>query len=279
MIVSLKSKLLIHSSQLHAPVIVHPTSIAGTEVDIKLRNLRDKMKGENVDMYVLSALDDIAWMLNLRGSDIPCNPVFYAFVIVTLNKVSVFVRTDAQNEKVITEHLKVSASNDNVELFKYDDFYNGLASEIQTSYTVKLDKSCSYKIYSTCVSKLPLVQVHTDGTYVAEAKSVKNNIELANLKEAHIIDGLALSRFFAWLDFTDVDSKLDETDLAMQLLKFRSQGQGFMGVSFDTISAIGSNGAVRTSNRCILRLFFTETITTNRSSTTSLKKVLRSVKS
>lgn len=214
----------------------------------KLCNLQGKLREIGIDMYVLSALDDIAWLLNLRGSDIPCNPFFYAFIVVTPLEVSVFIDADPTCDHLLKEHLKRASNSKEgprIDVHRYGQFYDTLAETLESSYKVKLDQSCSYKIYSTCLQQLPSTQILCGGTLVADAKSVKNDVELHSLKEAHIVDAVALIRFFAWLDSVESEvTTLDEVDLATRLFEFRSEGHGFKGISFDTISAFGSNGAV-----------------------------------
>ncbi|KZT61641.1 Creatinase/aminopeptidase [Calocera cornea HHB12733] len=233
------------------PVIVHEVQYAGKSSSEKIKEVREYLTKNNFSAMVVSMLDEVAWLFNLRGSDIAFNPVFFAYAFITDNKAVLFVEP-AQLTDEVRAHL-----GPEVEIQPYSDFWYYL-DEYKNALPEKLEKAMNL-IYdqnlfdvliggmaSWAISKeLEEHNVAVGRSPVADLKAVKNEAEIEGFRQSHIRDGAALVRYFAWLEEQLQQHKtLSETDAADQLEKYRSEMDLFMGLSFPTISATGSNGAI-----------------------------------
>ncbi|KAK8441798.1 hypothetical protein ACI3LY_001564 [Candidozyma auris] len=217
---------------------------AGEGVKAKITKVIDAVKENNCDGIIISALDEVAWLLNLRGSDIQYNPVFYSYVIIDADKESVTLY--ANNKKFdspVSSHLE----KNNVKVKPYESFWEEL-SKVSKSFkeskkSFLLDEgSASWDIVRT----LNCEHVHVSPTPVENLKAIKNSTELEGAKLAHLKDGRALCKFFAWLE-EEVANKVElinEVEADQKLFELRSEEANFVGLSFDTISASGANGAI-----------------------------------
>ncbi|CAK5272064.1 unnamed protein product [Mycena citricolor] len=198
----------------------------------KLARLRAELATKSATAMVVTMLDEVAWLFNLRGTDIAFNPVFFAYAVVTTDKAVLFVNNDQLNEDV-----KNSLGSE-VEVKDYDEIWSYL-------------KGLGDKVLLGDKSSLAVAQAVGEGNYtlslspVAEMKAIKNATELEGFRQSHIRDGAALARYFAWLEEQlNSGAKLDENQVAEQLEAFRSELDLFRGLSFPTISSTGSNAAI-----------------------------------
>jgi len=220
----------------------------------KVKDVIKEMESKNSSLLLLTNLDDIAWLLNLRGSDIPCNPVFFSWVVVkSSSEVHLFVDSNKVTHTV-RQHLNLEAdiemregssdSNNNVVaiLHPYESIDSFLRTEIplQSKKTWISDKSA----YSFC-SLLTENLACTDLSPVVLMKALKNSTEIAGMANAHVKDAAALCSFFSWLE-AEVAAKKNVTELSAsdKLATFRQEQTDFMGISFDTISSSGPNAAI-----------------------------------
>ncbi|KIY73001.1 putative aminopeptidase P, cytoplasmic [Cylindrobasidium torrendii FP15055 ss-10] len=203
-----------------------------SEVQAELAKLEDG----KVDAVVLSALDEIAWLFNLRGSDIDYNPVFFSYAIVPKEgEAQLFVQEAAEVEFASNKGLQ------GVNISAYDKFWDALKKVVADSEKVLVPNSSSLAI-STVIG---------DKTYMAASpisilKAIKNQVELDGFRNSHVRDGVALVRYFAWLEekLNSEDNQVNEWDAATVLEQYRSELQHFRGLSFPTISSTGKNGAI-----------------------------------
>ncbi|XP_024019004.1 probable Xaa-Pro aminopeptidase P [Morus notabilis] len=243
---------------------VHDLKYAGLDVASKFSTLRSELVNAGSSAIVISMLDEIAWLSNLRGNDIPHSPVMYAYLIVEINKAKLFVDNSKVNPDVM-EHLKSAG----VELMPYDTILSEVKSLAAQGARLWLDRSSvNAAIVNTytaaCekqykhIEKTNKSQKNVDlngwstapaGIYKASpvslAKAIKTAAELEGMQNCHLRDAAALAQFWAWLEEEiHKDVKLTEVEVADQLLEFRSRQSGFIGTSFDTISGSGPNGAI-----------------------------------
>lgn len=193
----------------------------------KLSDVRAEMKKYGVDAYVISSLDDQAWLFNLRGKDIPCNPVFLAFSIITGETAVLY--TGAK----IPEEMREAG----VENRKYSEIYKDL-EKIQGK--VLIDASASNYMV---VKSLKNAEVVDEFNITTMMKAVKNETEIANLKKCHIKDGVAVTKFMYWLKNNLGKTEITEISAADYLEHLRKKS-GCVELSFDTISAYGANAAM-----------------------------------
>lgn len=198
----------------------------GRSVEDKLQCVREKMKGCGATSYVLSSLDDQAWLFNLRGNDIPCNPVFLSFSIITLDKA--FIYTGKELPVVC----------DNVVKKDYFQIYSDLR---ELRGDTMLDMSVvNYQIVKS-LTNANIIDVANPTTMM---KAVKNNTEIENLKKCHIKDGIAVTKFMYWLKNNIGKEQITEISASDYLEKLRRENEGFVEPSFETISAYNANAAM-----------------------------------
>lgn len=233
---------LIWENQPVAPsnkVIPLSCEFAGKTIAEKLQEVREKMNNNRSSVVALSALDEVAWLFNLRGSDIEFNPVFFAFVIITIDDLILFI----DESKLGPEVYRHFQENDvEVSIRPYGDFRHALAEiSALAEGKVWISGTSSYAL----TSLVPENKQHHEITPICLMKAIKNDIEAKGMKECHIRDGLALCQYFAWLENQIKNGKaVDEISGATQLEEFRKKQDKFMGLSFATISSSGPNAAI-----------------------------------
>jgi len=219
---------------------------SGESWQSKVKSLRSVMSERGVSCLVLSALDEVAWLYNLRGSDIKFNPVFFAYAAVTADEAHLFI-SDKQASPAVRSHLE------SVHLHPYSDiktWIENYAAEQSNSNNHSEKERKPKKIWFSnyesqgLVSVVPETRRLSECTPVAMAKAIKNETEIAGIVASHIRDAAALCRYFAWLEANVPSGTVDEISGAAVLQQYRSEMQHFVGLSFETISSVGPNGAV-----------------------------------
>ncbi|XP_064076158.1 xaa-Pro aminopeptidase ApepP-like isoform X1 [Vanessa tameamea] len=233
--------------------IMHlPIEYTGKTAGQKIKELRDKMTEKNVSALVITALDEVAYTLNLRGSDINYNPVFFSYLVITPSSVVLFWR-----DGKIPQDIREILSEEGVDLKgrPYDEITRALkelARELSENgdgeHSIWLSSEASEAVHRAASGegdlKKPLNLV-SEMSPVALAKLVKNPVELEGFRQCHIRDGIAVVRFFKWLhDQIDGGTTVTEVQAADKLLEFRTEEKYFMGPSFETIPGAGENGAI-----------------------------------
>ncbi|KAM9912228.1 hypothetical protein OXX69_002755 [Metschnikowia pulcherrima] len=215
---------------------------AGEESSSKIQRASKIVEKNKTHGLIVSALDEIAWLLNLRGSDIQYNPVFYAYLILT-QKGAVLYADNTKFDSNVMKHLKEC----NVSVRPYDAFWAELATldrdfSINNKSFLLNTSSASWEIVRSLTSKYQSVSPSP----IEDMKAIKNDTELKGAHTAHFKDGRALVKFFAWLENQLITKQelIDELEADDQLTRFRMLEQNFVGLSFDTISATGANGAI-----------------------------------
>ena len=202
-------------------------AFAGESVQSKLDKLRTEMTRESVDYFVISALDEVAWLLNMRGEDIPYNPVFFGYAIVGHKQAWLFGGDQCK-----------AALDSAIELQPYGSFLEFLKTINSCSIWFDADST------SSAVGALSKKRVEKTSP-IAIWKSAKNEVEVQGARAAHVRDGLAETKWLFWLEQAMHDPvHHDEVSLANKLEEFRSAGKYFRGLSFPSISSFGANAAV-----------------------------------
>lgn len=222
------------------PIEPLPVKYSGALVAKKLADIRHEMKEKNAQLLVVTALDEVAWLLNLRGSDIEYNPVFFAYVIVQQNACVLFI-DKKQYSAAVEEHLKKEAPEENFIVEPYEKIHEGLSNLAQNlSGYVWLAELANYALISLIPPKSLLLELSP----IALMKAVKNPVERQGMRNAHIRDAAALCCYFAWLEKNVKNSTITEISGAKKLEEFRSLQADFKGLSFATISSVGPHGAI-----------------------------------
>ena len=213
-----------------------PLSVTGETAESKLKGLRRAMKEKNADMHLITSLEEIAWIYNLRGEDVKHTPVFFAFLIIEPEGEKLYVLDDTFKESPAAEHLP-----ETTEILPYFQIFNDLCSLPSGKLLLSKDR-VSYAM----VKSLPENVTQIDGEDPAELmKAVKNEREIRSTKKAHLRDGAAVTQFIHWLKLVvSFGGVLTEAGAANMLLEFRRRQKGFNDLSFSTIAAYGPDGAV-----------------------------------
>lgn len=219
-----------------APVFVHDVKFAGKSRVEKVQSIRKEMKDKGANYYLLSSLDDIAWLLNIRGGDVPNNPVVISYVLISENKVNLFIDAEKLSEEVIME-LK----NDGIEILPYNDVAEGLKS-IKKDDVVFIDPNKTnawlYKAIDDEVDKVEELNITT------KLKAIKNEVEIENLKRCQVKDGVAMVKFMKWLKGNIGKETITEISADEKLQGYRSEQENFLGISFDTIAGYKDHAAM-----------------------------------
>lgn len=212
------------------------TCYSGEDTSSKLARIREKMADLRADVQILSSLDDIAWMLNIRGNDVAYCPLVLAYALVYKNHVELYADAEKFDDDIREEFAKNSVC-----LFPYDGIYEAVR-RFGKGDAILLDPERTS--YALC-RNIP------DGAEIIEAqnpqilmKSVKNDTEAANLRRAHLKDGVAQTRFMYWLKKNIGKIPMTERSVSAKLEEFRAQQDGYIGASFEPISAFGEHGAI-----------------------------------
>lgn len=212
----------------------------GKSVYEKWEKIQDEMANKNANLLVLTALDEIAYFLNLRGSDIEYNPVFFSYVLITKTGYILFIDPRKYNQD-IERHLKEESSKASFQIQNYDQIIPTIKAMTENMEGFAwFSENSPYALTNLVPSKHLLAEL----TPVALMKAVKNETEIKGMKNAHIKDAVALCCYFSWLE-NNVDKQvITEVSGAEKLEQFRATQKDFMGPSFDTISSVGENGAI-----------------------------------
>lgn len=221
-------------------VNVHPLKYAGKNFNEKIEDLKKELEKKNSGGFVVSMLDEIAWLFNLRGNDIPYNPVFFSYAVITPCDTILYVDESKLSSQAIGQLGSVTIRP-----------YDAIFSELETLAAADETDSSKYLVSSKASWALSQAlggpdKVDEVRSPIGDAKAIKNAEELEGMRNCHVRDGAALSEFFAWLEdeLINKKSKLDEVAAADKLEAIRSKHDHFVGLSFDTISSTGANAAV-----------------------------------
>lgn len=263
------------------PVIIQPLEFSGRSVADKLEDLRERLMQEKAQGIIITALDEVAWLYNVRGTDVSYCPVVHAFAIVTSKSAFFYV-----DKKKVSSEINSHMKENGIEVREYGEVSSDVAllasnqlrpspvtditendineEEEKTCGFIWVDPgSCCYALYS----KLDSDKVVLQQSPLAIAKAIKNPVELEGLRKAHIRDGAAVVQYLVWLDkqmqenygaagyFLEVESKnkkqqssetmkLTEVSASDKLESFRASKEHFRGLSFPTISSVGPNAAI-----------------------------------
>lgn len=231
------------------PVITLGTEQVGWSRKQKFDWLRKWMQERGCDAVLLTALDQIAWMLNVRGQDVEYNPVVMSYLLVTLDSIQWFVRKGPPAEgDTETEDSFYELTADGVNIQDYGEVKTAVAGMLRDEdiSTLFLDPgSLNYDLYDALQRNASHAKLESGKSPVALRKSVKNEVEIAGMREAHLEDGVAMERFLYWLERTlESGDAVNEYEAAQMLHTFRAEIPGFRGESFETISAYGPNAAL-----------------------------------
>lgn len=212
------------------------TKYTGLTRDEKLAKVRASMEEEKSDCLILTALDEIAWLLNLRGNDIKCTPVFLAYMIIEAHTASLFI-----HKEIIEDDIEQKLKKSNIIIKNYDDFYNEI-SKIPHDKTVHIDsKTVNYRVLKSLADHAKILDKESPITLF---KAIKTKTEMDNMRKAHIIDAVAVTKFIYWLKNNVKNENITELAAVNKLEELRRECSNYIETSFDSIIAYGEHGAI-----------------------------------
>ena len=218
------------------PVFLLEEQYTGESTTSKIKRVREKMKQSNADVHILTSLDDIAWMLNIRGNDILHFPVVLSFLAITQTECCLFIHS-----KVLSESVRMQLEQWGITICDYEAIYSYVA-QIEAKKTVWMD--CDRVNFNICNQLNSEVKVLNQENPTVRMKAIKNPVELENLRNAHVEDGVAFTKFMYWLKTNVGKIPMTEITASDYLAERRKERKGFLDLSFDTIAAYEANGAM-----------------------------------
>lgn len=216
------------------PVEIQSLNFAGETVDDKIQRIRKALREHHADGILVSALDDIAWTLNLRGTDVHCNPVFVSYLLISSEQVTLFV-----NPKKISSEVKVYLDEHGISLFDYNQVEEGLES--YADYNILLDGDET----SFCLWKsVKCQEIIAAKSPIPVMKAVKNATEIEGYHRAMLRDGVAMVKFLKWLKPAVEAGGQTEMSIDKKLTLLRAEQNLFRDISFDTIAGYQAHGAI-----------------------------------
>lgn len=215
------------------PIEIYPMKYAGEMAHDKIARVRHALRERHADGMLMSSLDDIAWTLNLRGSDVHCNPVFVSYLLISSKDVTLFINTNKLTPEVQT-YLKAEG----VSVAPYDEIGNGLKNYFE--YNILLDPyEVNYTLYKSVTR-----EIIEEESPVKRMKTIKNATEIAGFRSAMLKDGIAMVKFLKWLsDYPEI-SGLSEIAIDKKLTSLRAEQPLYRDISFDTIAGYQAHGAI-----------------------------------
>lgn len=216
------------------PVEIQPMEYAGEDISSKIDRVRKALRAQHADGMLVSALDDIAWTLNLRGTDVHCVPVFVSYLLIASDKVSLFV-----DETKISSEVRAYLESNGVSIYKYNKVEEGLKA--YSEYNILLDgNETSYYLWKAVRCQ----EIVHASSPIPAMKAVKNDAEIAGYRRAMVKDGVAMVKFLKWLLPAVEAGGENEISIDKKLTALRAEQKLFRDISFDTIAGYQAHGAI-----------------------------------
>ena len=214
-------------------VVLHDIKYTGKSREDKIAEVTAEMKAIGADHYVISGLDDIAWLLNIRGRDVSCNPLTISYVVISEGKCNLFIDDRKINAEVRTELEKA-----NIEIMPYDNIGKFLESIKGGTILFDAAKTSTWVYSAIKIKTVEAMDITT------RLKAVKNDVEVENIRKAMIRDGVAMVKFITWIKKTIKTRNITEIEASDKLEEIRRGGENFYDLSFGSISAYRGNASM-----------------------------------
>ena len=212
------------------------TEYSGESFSDKLSRIRAVMKEKKATTHILASLDDIAWLFNIRGRDVKSNPVVLSYAVISIDSVYLFI-----DKNKIGKDIRAELSKENVQIKGYEEVYEFIKN-IDEDEVVLIDTSkVNYAIYNNIPSNVQKIEERNPSILF---KSIKNEIELKNIRNSHIKDGVAFTKFMYWLKNNIGKIEITEISATQKLEEFRREQDKFIEPSFSTIAAYKDHAAM-----------------------------------
>ena len=216
------------------PVEEYPLTYAGEAANVKIARIRQALRKLHADGMLMAALDDIAWTLNLRGTDVHCNPVFVSYLLISSTSVTLYI-----NKEKLTPEVMAYLKGEGVGVDAYENIQKGLKDYFE--YNILLDPDeVNYTLFNAVTREV--IEAESP---VKQMKTIKNSTEIAGFRQAMLKDGIAMVKFLYWLDKQLAEGEaLTEISVSEELASLRAEQTLFRGISFDTIAGYEAHGAI-----------------------------------
>lgn len=215
-------------------VEVQPIELAGETVASKLTRIRKALRGLHADGMLMSALDDVAWTLNLRGTDVHCTPVFVSYLLISTTTATLYI-----NKEKLTPEVEAHLESQGVKTAGYDDVSKGIKEYAE--YNILLDPNETNYTLSRLVDVQEVIRHKSP---IPAMKAIKNEAEIRGYRSAMLKDGIALVKFLRWLKPAVEAGGQTEMSIDKKLTSLRAEQPLFRDISFDTIAGYGAHGAI-----------------------------------
>jgi len=226
-----------------SPIEIYPMEYAGESTHDKIARIRQSLRQQHADGMLMAALDDIAWTLNLRGSDVHCNPVFVSYLLISQKSVTLYI-----NKEKLTSEVSAYLKAEDIKVEDYEQVKDGLKKYFE--YNILLDPDeVNYALYEVVRNKgkmndLQKTEIVEEESPVKRMKTVKHEREIAGFRSAMLKDGIAMVRFLKWLKPAVEAGGQTEMTVDQKLTSLRAEQPLFRGISFDTIAGYAEHGAI-----------------------------------
>lgn len=215
-------------------IFLHEEVYSGKYASEKLQEVRKHMKEKDAKNYIISSLDDIAWLCNIRGNDVKFNPVALSYVLINENYANLYINNDK-----IDDNTKEKLKNEGFEVYEYDKIEESV--NLIKDTTIIDPNKLNAKIYSCLSSDVKIIN---EMNITTKLKAIKNEVEIANTEKSQVRDGVAMVKFIKWLKNTLGKEKITEISASKKLTEFRSKGENYKGDSFETIAGYKEHAAM-----------------------------------
>ena len=215
-------------------ICLHPLKYAGETTESKLSRIRECLVKQGADGLLVTALDEIAWVLNLRGNDVHCNPVFVSYLLIAPDKVTLYIYKDK-----LSEEVQAYLSTEHVDVEEYDAVVEGLKRYAGNALLIDVS-STNYNLSTAVESE----KLHVGTSPIPIMKAIKNKVEQDCFRAAMLRDGIAMVKFLAWIKAAVEKGGETEISLDERLTGLRAEQPMFQGISFDTIVGYEEHGAI-----------------------------------
>lgn len=215
-------------------IFIHEEVYSGKSALEKLSEVRYHMKEKKAANYIISSLDDIAWLCNIRGNDIKFNPVALAYVIVTEKDTNLYI-----NNNKIDNETRIKLNSQGINIYEYDEIEEHV--KLINEATIIDASKLNAKIYSLLSKDIEIID---EINITTRLKAVKNDIEISNIEKSQIRDGVAMIRFIKWLKESIKKEKITEISASKKLTELRAMGENYKGDSFNTIAGYKDHAAM-----------------------------------
>lgn len=218
------------------PAFALSETYTGESTKSKLFCIREAMKNAGADIHVIAALDDVNWAINLRGNDIAYFPMILSYAVIKTGSMDLYI-----DEQKLSDEIKADLEKDQITICPYDQIYEDLKA-LNPDLTVLLDPSrINYALYNNLPKDIKVVEAVNPAVLM---KARKNETEIANIINAHVKDGVAVTRFMYWLKKHAGHLDITEITAAQKLDAFRQEQEGYLWQSFEPICGFGAHGAI-----------------------------------